>query len=39
MDFYKRLKEHLDQEDGKVSVLVKMYEEEYAKRVRHELAF
>jgi hypothetical protein len=39
LDFYKRLKESVEQEDGKVSVLVKLYEEDYAKKVRHDLAF
>ena len=39
LEFYKRLKESVEQEDGKVSVLVKLYEEEYAKKVRHDLAF
>jgi hypothetical protein len=29
----------LKEQDGKVSMLVGLYEEEYAKKVRHDLAF
>ena len=36
---YKRLKEGLEGSDGKVSVLIKLFEEEYAQKVRHDLAF
>jgi len=39
LDFYKRLKDGLSEEDGKVSVLVRLYDEDYARRVRHDLAF
>lgn len=39
LDYYRGLKETLKEADGKVSVLVRLYEEEYAQKVRHELAF
>ena len=39
LEFYKRMRDSLEEEDGKVSVLVKLYDEEYAKKVRYDLAF
>lgn len=34
LEVYRKYKETLVQENGKVSILVKLYEEEYAKQVR-----
>lgn len=39
LEFYKRIKETLLAEDSKVPVLVRLHEEEYARKVRHDLAF
>ncbi|TNV84817.1 hypothetical protein FGO68_gene3064 [Halteria grandinella] len=39
LEVHRRLKEGLESSDGKVSVLIKLFEEEYAQKVRHDLAF
>jgi hypothetical protein len=39
LDFYKRIKENLIEEEVKVPVLVRLHDEEYARKVRHDLAF
>ena len=39
LDFYKRIKENLIEEETKVPVLVRLHDEEYARKVRHDLAF
>ena len=39
LDFYKRIKDNLIEEETKVPVLVRLHDEEYARKVRHDLAF
>lgn len=39
LDFYKRIKENLLLEETKMQILVKLHDEEYARKVRHDLAF
>lgn len=39
LDFYMRIKENLIEEETKVPVLVRLHDEEYARKVRHDLAF
>ena len=39
LDFYKKIKENLLEEESKGSILVRLHDEEHAKKVRYDLAF
>ena len=39
LDFYKRMKDCLTGEDENVSMLVRLYDEDYVRKVKHDLAF